>query len=161
VVGTGSSESESIGTVESGISAKSCSAGAVSSISSSSIAADDSILTGRFSGEVWDTVAADIERNEELDELLTGGREGGLIDPSSLAAAALTFEGVDSIATGEVVDSDKAFSGRTGDSGKSSNSSAPIDLESSSSPNSSSSNSFILGLEGVIVDIVRTMNRFS
>ena len=146
-----------MGTFERGISANSCSAGALSSISSSSIAGDDSILAGRFSGEVLDTVAADIERNEELDELLTGGREGGLFDPSNFAAAALTLEGVDSIATGEVVDSDEAFSGRTGDNGRSSNSSAPIDLDSSSSPNSSSSNSFILGLEGVIVGTSREL----
>jgi hypothetical protein len=142
-----------MGTVERGISANSCSAGAVSSISSSSIAGDDSIAAGRFSGEVFDTVAADMDRNEELGETLTGGRGGGLIDPPNLAAAALTFEGVDSIATGEVVDSNEAFVGRTGDNGRSSNSSAPIDLESSSSPNSNSSNSFILGLVGVIVGI--------
>jgi hypothetical protein len=112
-------------------------------------------LAGRFSGEVFDTVAADMERNEELGDTLTGGREGGLIEPPNIAAAALTFEGVDSIGTGEVVDSNEAFVGRTGDNGRSSNSSAPIDLESSSSPNSNSSNSFILGLVGVIVSIRR------
>ena len=112
-------------------------------------------MAGRFSGEVFDTVAADIERKEGLGDTLTGGLEGGLMDPPNLAAAALTLEGVDIISTGEVVDSDKAFSGRTGDNGRSSNSSAPMDLESSSSPSSSSSNSFILGLVGVIVGISR------
>lgn len=117
-------------------------------------------MAGRFSGEVFDTVAADIERNEELGDTLTGGREGGLIEPPNLAAAALTFEGVDSIPTGEVVDSNEAFVGRTGDNGRSSNSSAPIDLESSSSPNSNSSNSFILGLVGVIVSISRSNSEF-
>jgi hypothetical protein len=101
-----------------------------------------------------------MERNEELGDTFTGGREGGLIDPPNIAAAALTFEGVDSIATGEVVDSVSAFLGRTGDNGRSSNSSAPMDLESSSSPNSSSSSSFIIGLVGVIVSISRSDNEF-
>jgi hypothetical protein len=58
-----------------------------------------------------------MERNEELGDTFTRGREGGLIDPPNIAAAALTFEGVDSIGTGEVVsigtgevvDSDEAF----------------------------------------------------
>jgi len=146
-----------MGAFERGISANSCSAGVVSSISSSSIAGDDSISAGRFSGEVFDTVAADIERNEELGDTFTGGREGGLMDPPNLAAAAFTFEGVELIGTGELVDSDISFIGATGDNGRSSNSSAPIDLESSSSPNSSSSNSFILGLEGVIVGTSREL----
>jgi hypothetical protein len=101
-----------------------------------------------------------MERNEELGDTLTGGREGGLIDPPNLAAAALTLEGVDSIPTGEVVDSDEAFVGTTGDNGRSSNSSAPMDLESSSSPNSNSSNSFIIGLVGVIVGVSRSNSEF-
>jgi hypothetical protein len=148
--------------VERGTSAKSsCSAGPSSSISKTSICGDvASILAGCFSGDVFDTVAADIERNEELGETLTGGREGGLMDPPHIAAAALTFEGVDvSIATGEVdaegeIEVDglegEAESG-FGESDRSSNSPSTMDLESSSSPNSSSSSSFIIGLVGVIV----------
>lgn len=110
------------------MSAKSCSIVSSSSICSSSIAGDDSILAGRFSGEVLETVAAEIERNEELGETLTGGREGGLMDPPNIAAAALTLEGVDaSIGTGEVVvdfEVGSAFLGEDwlGESGKSSNS---------------------------------------
>ena len=127
-------------------------------MTSSSISGDVSTLAaGRFSGDVFDIVAVDMDRKEELDEDLTGGREGGLIDPPNIAAAALTFEGVAiSIGTGDV-DADVdvvAFEGevelRSGESGRSVISSI-FDLESSSSPNSSSSSSFILGLVGVMV----------
>jgi hypothetical protein len=163
-MGTGPSESEVSLPLERDISANSFAVGpGEPSAASSSIGGEDtSILAGRFSGEAFETVAADEEAgmdlNEELGDTRAGGREGGLIDCPHKAAAALTFEGVVVDLT-EIGEAEVAFDGELasgamgdlGESGKSTNSSRPIDLESSSSSNSSSSSSFILGEVGVLI----------
>jgi len=163
-MGTVPSESEVSLPLERDISANSFATGTGElSISNTSMAGEETPSSlGRFSGEDFETVAADeeagMDRNDELGDTRAGGREGGLIDCPHKAAAALTFEGVvvDLTGMGKV---EAAFKGELasgamgdlGESGKSTKSSFPIDLESSSSSNSSSSSSFILGEVGVLI----------
>jgi hypothetical protein len=164
VTWTGSSVSIGSLPADSGISAKSPigSEGIISSIARSS---NDGDSTTFFSGEDLPIVAtedeAGMERKEELGEIRTGGREGGLIDCPHIAAAALTFEGlfVGDDLFGDVpsIEADAEGEGEVGstlgevglgDNDNSSNSSLPIDLESSPSFNSNSSSSFIRGEVG-------------
>jgi len=112
-----------------------------------------------------------IDRNEVLGDALTGGRDGGESAFPHIAAAALTFDGVDlsgelpndgsgdagvdrACLTGEVFvlvlePAGPGATPGTGEMGSSSSSSPASDWLSS--PSSSSSSSFICGDVGVLI----------